>query len=109
MSRKFHSDRLYKVLKIAILIVSIPLLLYAIYWSLKYEGYAHQMYLEYGKCADMLPAEECAKIWFDDTLSPLQTTLWFSWVLGLGLPILFFGGKKLLDYVYPKKNPINLH
>jgi hypothetical protein len=99
MARKFNSHNTNKLLTRIVLLVTFLSLAYFAYLFIR-DAEVNRTYLEsIGTCGS--GEEWCYAIWhkyLDDFRSAQQ----WSAVIGFGLPILFFGGKALINYIAPE-------
>jgi len=100
MKRKFSSLKLYKFLKITAIIISI---LAAIIWLLNYSALIADR--SFDLCNDYSNNIELYRLCLDNAFKKIHTyrnTSYISGAIAVLLPTLFFGGKKLYDYLYPE-------
>ena len=103
--RKLSRLRLYKILKIIVLIYSVPISLYGIYGIINYESFSKTMLDRFYECGNSFGVGEhlmsiCGS--YMDSISQYNIVIWFSLISGIGLLVVFFGGIKIYKYLFPK-------
>lgn len=92
--KKINKKRLNKLLNIIIGIVSIPSIFYAIYLLIQYNDFSNYFSERINTCID----ESCRLIWVN-WFDQISKTITFCLILGVGLPIIFYGSKFLIKYL----------
>lgn len=100
MSRKIDTKRLNKIITILVIIISLVSLAYFAY-SFTQESYVSSTFTESIHTCD--GESWCHQIW-QDYLNDFRQMQMASGLLGIGLPIIFFGGKLLFNYLFPHKS-----
>lgn len=103
--RKLSHLRLYKILKIIVLVYSVPVSLYGIYGIFNYSNFSEKMLNGFHQCSESLLGGQnsmdiCGS--FIDGISQYENAIKFSLITGFGLLVVFFGGIKLYKYLFPK-------
>lgn len=98
MSRKVREDRIYKTTKWAVNIVSTILLVYALYLTLNESSFKDYIFQEYSDCNSTMTT--CGYIL--DEIADAEKAKKYSWIIGLGLPLIFYGLPRVLDFYFPK-------
>lgn len=105
MKRQFRGDRLYKIVKIIVLIISFISLIYAFYVQSQLPKISKTFVEEMHNCTRMFsdnnPEKNC-KMW-NEYLSGANNAVVFGYLIGIGLPLVFFGGGVLINYLFPKE------
>lgn len=99
MARKFDTRRADKLLTRVIIISSVIMLIYFLY-TLTQEQYVMKSYLD-GVASCLTNDEGCIRIWHN-YLNDFRNTQFVSAVVGIGLPIIYFLGSRMLNYLFPK-------
>jgi hypothetical protein len=103
MARKFRVDRLYNIVKIIVNIITIGALLKGIYFIANFKNLNNS----YSKLGDVCiarstdyPSMNLCEQWYNKTFN----TIVFLFAIAIFLPIIFYGGGKLIGYLFPKKD-----
>jgi hypothetical protein len=103
--RKFDSGRLYKLIKGLVIVISVISLLLAIN-SYRQIGYVQKTYVkELDNCNKIYGNQDaimCLSSW-NDYLRTFNNWMSTFFLVGIGLPIVFFGGCLVYKYVFPVK------
>jgi Sec-independent protein secretion pathway component TatC len=99
VNNKINKRRLNKVLNIIISLISIPSSIYAIYLLTQYNDFSNYFSERINSCTD----ESCRLIWVN-WFDGISKTISLCLVLGVGLPIVFYGLKFLIKYITTKDN-----
>ena len=105
MAREFRGDRLYRILKWVVIVVSVISLAVAIFGLINYDETSATFSEEIGKCFnidDKIYQADCTRIW-NGYLDGAYNQIHWSLIIAIGLPILFFGGTIIYNYLLPKK------
>ena len=104
MKRRFDRLRLYKLIKIIVIVITIPSLIVGSYlfWDIVFEGARQRIY---GSCDQYINDP----LWFT-SCRELVSKEYFeeiglmkkSIVIGVTLPTIFFGGSFLYKHLFPK-------
>lgn len=98
MTRKLDTNRLNKLIERIVIIVSLLFVGYFLF-SLTREDYVIRTYTEsIGTCS--IGQEWCFDIWHGYLDDFRNAQLWSS-IIGFGLPVVFFGGRALFNYLVP--------
>lgn len=101
MKRKFQSDRLHKILKIIVNVVAGVSLLFAIYGSINYDKNTIFYLDKFSECFKKEVNMEICGVYVDG-MSNFQDSVRNFWLVGILLPIAFYGGGKLFNYLFPR-------
>jgi hypothetical protein len=108
MDRKFRKDRFYKIVKAIVNIVTAFCLILGILLFIKKEQTTLYFLDGHTKCIEENKGnEELIRIFCDnylDLLTDFEKQLVRYWIIGIGLPVIFYGGGFLINYLYPKKD-----
>lgn len=108
MERKFRSDRFYKIIKILVNIITTISLILGIIILINKEKNDLYYLDEFEKCTSN-PTYKDTKIIKDfcyvylDEMIESEKFLKIYWGVGILLPIVFYGGGGLINYIFPKK------
>ena len=107
-NRKFRGDRLYKIIKIVVNVVIVATLILGVIMSTNSEKRTLHLLEENRKCLGQYSGNQeminytCYV--YLDMLEDYRMQEATYWKIGIGLPILFYGGGALINYLFPKKN-----
>ena len=111
MARKLDTARTYKVLKFIVLTVSILSLLVAIWSTIRFDS-AYEVTRDIlDSCLDFeyktgTSYTNCEADYSND-LQWLRNMQIYPFIISVVLPVLFFGGNALLNYIAPKEETDN--
>lgn len=100
MARKVNYRNINKLLTSLVILISIVSFSYFVYLSSMSDSVSRNFVENIGTCST-IDRENCVRIW-QKYLSDFRTAQLWSGVIGIGLPIIFFGGKVLLNYIAPE-------
>lgn len=103
MARKFRGDRLYKIVKLLVNIITIFEFLIGIYFVANFKS-INNNYKKLGDAcvarATDYPSMNLCEYWYNKTFIMVIS----SFAIAIFLPIIFYGGGKLIGYLFPKKD-----
>jgi len=106
MKRKIDSNRVYKLVRFIVILISVLSIIYSLFFAFTLNK-REKMAID--------SKEECLIVYYDnDNKQSFCSFYWKNFMeenevmdksfwIGIGLPIVFFGGKALINYVAPKK------
>lgn len=104
MTRKISIHNLYKISKIIVIVISLISLSYAVFVHSRLEEINKTYVREIYRCMDLFagnnPEKYCDH--WHKYLGDANNAVVYGYLLGIGLPVLFFGGRFVIDYIAPK-------
>jgi hypothetical protein len=106
MKRKFRGDRLFKIFSTIVNLVTAFMLIAGIVQAINYNKNVQFFLNSYSECRqgfgyqDLFGVTACQT--YNDQLGSLYNNMYIAWGIAIGLPIIFYGGKKLTNYIFPK-------
>jgi hypothetical protein len=101
MDRAINTARVYKLLKIMVLALSAFFLIRGVYGVIIYPDFETKMERKYAECEALPYADSCFRYRVAVREQAKEADL--NLLIGIGLPIMFFGSNALLNYIAPKK------
>lgn len=105
MKRKLDLNRIYKLVRSLIIITSVIILLFAIYLKITFPDFEKFTTETFKDCVNNLGLGIGCNVYLDMAVNQNKKII-NLFIIGLGLPAIFFGGKGLINYIAPvvKKN-----
>lgn len=100
-NRKFRGDRLFKIVKVIVNIVMVFTLLFGIFGILRLEEMNLRYFDKFDKCVSEGGTMNICGIYLD-MMNDNERLTYLYLKIGLGLPIVFYGGLKLHNHLFPK-------
>ncbi len=106
MSRKLDKKRLYIVVRFLVVLVSVLSIGVASLYLLNYDKIAHNAYLNTLECQSRFSGVNSPGVcgWYYKDLAQVSSIIWYGFGIGFSLLVLFFGGTKLYDFLFPEKS-----
>jgi len=102
MSRKLDKQRLYLVIRNLVVILSVLCIGVASIYAYNYNNIADRAYQNSTECLGRFSADICGSFYVD--LARVSNIIWYGFGIGFGLLVLFFGGTKMINYLFSEKN-----
>lgn len=99
--REFSSNRLYKLIRAIVLIISTIALLTAVIKTKNFDSYQSSELELSNKVCNGSSSIGCRWV-FIDSVRSFQDSIYLSYAIGILLPALFFGATWVIDYIFPK-------
>jgi len=109
MTRKFRRDRLYKIVRGAVVFITVISLLLGVLQALNIDNNSKMLLDESETCTEiysgdeMLDARMDCRIRYYDRIDTYNYATYRLLAIGILLPALFFGSGKLINYLFPKE------
>jgi hypothetical protein len=98
MKRKIDSNRIYKLVRVIVVVVSVMATLIGVVSIVNFNKYMDTMDgYSHSQCSGNVDCD----IYYINLMGDYEKTTYCSILIGLGLPIIFFGGKALINYIAP--------
>lgn len=101
-NREFRGDRLFKIVRLLVNIVAGFTLLFGVFGLFRLESLNLYFLNGFDKCTKEGGTMQTCGFYLD-AMSDNEKRTYLFLKIGIGLPILFYGGTAIYNYLFPKK------